>query len=1061
MTRKARTSATPFAWLVALLLLSGFCALVYQVAWLRLLRLVFGASTAASATVLAIFLGGLGLGGLMLGKRADRARRPLMLYAKLELGIALLAGLSPLLVTGVHRLYVSLGGVAALGPVLATLVRIGLAAVVLGGTTFLMGGTLPAIARAVTPGLDGARRRWAWLYGANSLGAVLGALSTTFVAIEWLGVRDTVLVAAGLNLLLAVIAAWLARRAAPRIPSEPAADSSKAESSKAGQPPAPTTVASGLVLAAAAIVGFAFLLLELIWYRMLAPMLGGTSYTFGLILAVALAGIAIGGALYASLASRLRPTLALFGAVCALEALVAILPLALGDRLAVLAMLLRPLGDIDFWLLTAAWTGLTALVVAPAAVVAGFQFPLLVALLGRGARDVGRHVGTAYAWNTAGAILGALVGGFVLIPAWGAVGAWRAVAMLLVALAAAATALDAARRRTFDRWHGLVASAVALTLVATAATGPTAVWRHTPIGAGGMPAAFSGANDLRNMRQAVRRAIVWERDGRESSVAIHALDEISFLINGKADGSALKDAPTQVLSGLIGAAFHPRPERALVIGLGTGSSAGWLAAVPGIEQVDVVELEPAILEVAERCAAVNRNVLEAPNVDVIIGDGRELLLSTESRYDVIFSEPSNPYRAGISSLFTREFYRAARDRLTENGIFLQWLQGYEVDSGVVRTVLATLRSEIGTVEIWQSHTNDLLLVASAHRLDHDLSRLASRLAEEPFASALAHTLGSTGIYGFYTGFVARPSLATDVLDAERGRLNTDDHPRIEFGFARGLGRDLEFSIERLTRLAHARGEAFPQVRRGRIEPLRLAEARSIRNAHWGIVTRYPPTGDAGFDTRVEARNDYVRGDLASAMSRWSEQDRAPESIFDLRLLAESLSAGGDARAGALAATLEREGDRFGAAVTRSRLAFSRGDLATAAAALANAFVLARDEPWLSRPMLDRALSFATEIATESPVESEVLFEALGIPFAVHVLDDFRLRTRLALALMTAFEARCQAALAPFEDHFPWERDLLTARLRCYQATADPRLSVAQADFEAFLVEAPPSLAPDA
>ncbi|HSG39893.1 MAG TPA: fused MFS/spermidine synthase, partial [Thermoanaerobaculia bacterium] len=393
---------------VALLLfVSGFCALVYQTAWLRLFRLIFGASTAASAAVLAIFMAGLGFGGLLLGRWADRHRSPLGLYAALEAGIAVTAGLSPWLVELVEWVYISLGGSFRLGLAGSTAVRLLLAVLVLGAPTFLMGGTLPALARAVERGADAGRRTVGLLYAVNTLGAVLGVVLTSFFALELLGIRKTVWIAALLNLLVVMAARSLARNLAES-PAESAAEEAAEEGGRSRT--------GWLVPLAAGIVGFAFLLMELVWYRMLAPLLGGSSYTFGLILAVALLGIGLGGLLYGAGEARRRPTMLSFAATCSLEALFMIVPFALGDRLAVMAALLRPLGGTGFLALVGVWTVITALVVLPAAIVAGYQFPLLIALLGEGRRQVGREVGVTYAANTLGAILGSIAGGFGLIP---------------------------------------------------------------------------------------------------------------------------------------------------------------------------------------------------------------------------------------------------------------------------------------------------------------------------------------------------------------------------------------------------------------------------------------------------------------------------------------------------------------------------------------------------------------------------------------------------------------------------------------------------------------------
>src|SRR4051794_3770695 len=812
---------------VALLLFgSGFCALVYQTAWLRMFRLVFGASTAASAAVLAIFMAGLGFGGLLLGKRADRHPSPLGLYAGLEAGIAISAGLSPLLLAVVEWLYVAMGGSARLGLAGSSVVRLLLSLIVLGLPTFLMGGTLPAVARAVEGRADFGRRVVGLLYAVNTLGAVLGALLTTFWFLETMGIRKTVWIAALLNLLVVLAARGLARE----LPAEPADGAGQA----AEAPDEPTPWPGWLAPCAAALVGFAFLLMELVWYRMLGPLLGGSSYTFGLILAVALLGIGLGGLIYGAGQRQRRPTLLSFATTCSLEALLIALPFALGDQVAVLAALLRPLAGAGFLALVGGWAAVTAMVVLPPALVAGYQFPLLIALLGSGRRRIGREVGVTYAANTLGAILGSIAGGFGLIPLLTAQGVWRLVALLLLALAAVAilAGLRAGLRVGSPRRAALLPVAAGVVgLLFCAATGPTAFWRHTPIGAGRVRVAeWNGPNDVRNKVEDLRQRIVWQADGVESSVALDLSDEYAFIVNGKSDGSALADAPTQVMSGLVGAILHPNPRRALVIGLGTGSTAGWLARVPTMERVDVVELEPAITHVARVCARINQDVLANPKVHLYIGDGREFLLTTKNDYDLVFSEPSNPYRAGVASLFSQDFYKAVVQRLRPGGVFLQWLQAYELDAQVVRTAYATLGSVFPAVESWQVHHVDLLLMASREPVVHDLDRVRARVAQEPYRTALTRIWGVEGVEGFYTGFLATPSFAQAVRKAEGDALNTDDRPILEFGFARNLGRFGLFRLSDLYSLVKARHEDRPQLRGAPLDWSRVEELRVARAA---------------------------------------------------------------------------------------------------------------------------------------------------------------------------------------------------------------------------------------
>lgn len=1084
------TGATRRSMGLALLLFgSGLCALVYQVIWFRLFRQSFGASTAASAAVLAVFMGGLGMGGALLGRRADRTASPLRLYAGLEVGIALAAALSPWLADLAQAGYIAAGGTPALGEGPGTVVRLLLAALVLGPPAVLMGGTLPAAARALERPDDRGRRSVALLYGTNTLGAVTGALLATFVTLEHLGIRQSLWAAAALNLLLAGAAFLWARRqpAAPMVArSKKKRDKKKDdERSEGGQSGESLPSRSRLitVLTAAALVGFVFFLMELVWYRMLAPLLGGSSYTFGLVLAVALAGVGAGGLLYAVGRRDRRPTLFAFAVTCALEAVVLALPFALGDRLAMLALLLRPVGGVGFGLLVSSWAVVTTVVVLPAAVVAGYQFPLLVAVLGEGRKRIGREVGWTYAANTFGAIAGSLAGGFGLLPVLTAPGVWKLGVGLLAALAVLTLVL-AMRSRTdpaerlgpdsrprLGRLGAPVATAVlsagALALLAT--PGPTAFWRHSPIGAGGMPARVGGPNEIQEIRHATRRAILWQQEGRESSVAIHSLSEISFVLNGKSDGTALRDAPTQVMSGLIGAALHPDPRRALVIGLGSGSSAGWLAEVPGMERVDVVELEPAILHVAELCAPVNHAVLDHPKVHVLIGDGREHLLTSRDRYDLIFSEPSNPYRAGISSLFTVELYRAAADRLAEGGLFLQWLQGYQVDAEVVRTAYATLAEVFPHVESWQVHSQDLLLVAGLRPPPHDLDRVRERTGREPWKSALRDVLGVTGAEGLYTGYLATPAFARAVARQVPAR-NTDDHPVMEFGFVRNLGRTGVFDIERLRALARARSEGWPPSRDG-LDLWRIEEQRLARDVAWGGGPAFPPSGREDFDRRAAARRAYSQGDLARALDLWQSQPEEASIPIDRVMLAEALadtlaetatdSSSGDveARAQELAPHAP-----VTALAVRARLRARLGDVAGSADLLARAFETAREHPWVHRPLLGRALDLAVQVTAQSAQAGDRtpgrrLFDALEEPFSVRLLDEDRRRARLEIARWTAFEDLCAEALSAFEPHVPWEERFLRLRRDCYRAAGDPRTETAETELGRFLDGAPPDLLP--
>ncbi len=1066
---EAKISTRSLLYRAALLLFgSGFCALVYQTVWLRELRLVFGASTAASAAVLGIFMAGLGAGGLILGRRADRVRNPIDLYAKLEFGISIAVAVSPFLLWVLRQIYVAVGGTGALGLVAGTGVRLLLSAVILGLPTFLMGGTLPALVRAVEGRADVSRRHTGLLYAINTLGAVAGVVVTTFVALELNGLRQTLWMASLLNLLVAVAARALGRTwqdQRERIP-EPATEANTMPAEEDDGTEDARKSPTWFILPAAGLVGFAFLLMELVWYRMLAPILGGSSYTFGLILAVALFGIGAGSLLYSSGALPRRPTLTSFATTCSLEAFFLIVPFALGDRIAVFALMQRDLAVSGFSALVVAWTLVTVFVVLPAAVVAGYQFPLLIATLGRGRHQVGRQVGLVTAWNTGGAILGSIAGGFGLLPLLSAPGAWRAAVLLLTVCAVGALIADRVSRPRDDRRTegrgALLPAVVGLASLALCfAEGPTAAWRHSPIGAGRMKATYDGPNDLRRTLDEIRRNIAWEVDGVESSVAMQAINGYAFLINGKADGSARRDAPTQVMLGLLGSLLHPEPKRALVIGLGTGSSGGWLAEVPTIEKVDVVEIEPAIERVARECAPVNRDAMSNPRLEIVPGDGREVLLTSRHSYDVIASEPSNPYRAGIASLYSRDFYEAVAGRLSERGIFIQWLQGYEVDAQLVRTVYATLGAVFPYVESWQVGRSDLLLAATLEPIEHDVERVRERVAAEPYRSALAVAWGIQGAEGFYSGFLASPAFATAIGSGEGRWVNTDDHPILEFGFARNLGRPGLFDIAELHRLAQVRGQDRPGAAAGhldwkRVRALRAARAIAQQSQISANITEDLPTDEPALIQQAQARAAYLADQPALCRDLWFGQDEEPSHPIDQIMVAEVLARTGDDRTPEYAELL-RSWQPVSAEAILARWHYVQGRKAVAADHLLAAFDAYRIDPWPILPLMQRTLILAATLGNEDPSIGRRLYDSLAEPFSVRLFEESRKRMRVELAKTVAFEELCVEAIEALEPRIPWEHHFLADRYACYRATRHPDLLSALADLEEFTAAAPSRL----
>lgn len=1019
---------------VALLLFgSGLSSLVYQTAWQRTLRLTFGASTGASAAVLAMFLGGLGLGGLILGRRLEKVERPLLAYGNLELGIALLAAASPFVADGVHAVYLWLGGTQTLGVVGATCVRLLGALVVVGPAAFLMGGTLPAAARAVVAEEDIQRRNLALLYALNTSGAVVGALVGPLLLFGLFGNRLTLWAAVCLNLLVAVVA----RAGGRRVP----ALSVDTEATVHDGASATGNIERGrarIVFAVATSVGFVFLALELVWYRMLAPLLGGSSVTFGLILATALAGIGTGGFLYSKRPLDRPIGLALLGTTLALEGLFTMLPFVWGDDFALVVAHMRTMVNLGFGHLVGVWLWVAVVVVFPASVVSGYQFPLIFSLLGRGRAGVARQVGVAYGFNTVGTISGSLLAGFVLIPALGAVHSWRWLALSLIGLA---VVVGWAAWRETRRLEGLALPAIlgACTSLLALAPGPGAVWRHTPIGAGRVDVSSFSENQMTEWQRAQRASVVWESEGLESSVAMTATQGLSFIVNGKADGSVMADRGTQAFLGLLPAALHGAPKSAFVVGLGTGMTAGLLARVQGVEHVMVAELEPSIVEVARQARLVNGDALGNPRVSIEFGDGRELLLTGRAQYDLIISEPSNPYRIGIAALFTNEFYRAAASRLAPGGLFAQWIQGYEIDGQALAVAITTMQSVFPHVSLWGPEGSDLILIGSHRPQVVDVAALRQRLDQPVYRTWMPRAWGSEGAEGLLAHHLAPHQLVVQLANAFPRVVNVDDLNVLEFAFARHVGEDGYNAVAEIIDLTKA-SEHRPAVR-GSVDWARVDDLRY--RVGWPGYQGAPPS------KRARAVLAGCGGKTAEALSLWPE-DETPSDAVETWVLATALAAAGKGdQAVPLIDTLRRRGFEMEALASEARLLEFAGNDEGATEVVVRAFDEFRKT---ALPLCDsggRLLRQARRITDRAPQHAGALLRAVARgPFAVYEEETQRLLVRAALGARTGVPALCVLGLG--NEPGPWTLQALALRAACFRDAADARAPAAMAGLSQFL-----------
>jgi spermidine synthase len=740
----------------ALLFLSGACALVYQVLWLRLLGLVFGVTVYAASTVLASFMAGLGLGSLLGGRLADRLRRPLWGYGAAEAMVGLFAFLSRAALGRLEGAYVALQPTLAGSFGLLTAGRFVLAFLVLLVPTTLMGASFPLVVRSPLLARSALGPRVGWLYATNTAGGIAGTLAAGLYLIGSQGIAASFRLAALVNVavgVLAVFTSWRLQEASAAPAGREAPEASAAVRPGSAEDAAPTEGVRRLVLAVFALSGFASLGLEIVWFRILSLFLQTTTYAFTAMLATVLAGIAAGSALAARLLRRSRDPLVLLAVLEAATALACALSLlAIDGGLGILGWAHDVLGKAE------ARRGAVTLVLSfavlfPATLLLGVAFPVGLRHAAQGsAGSEGRRVGQFYALNVFGSIAGALLAGFLFLPRWGS----RTSVLLLSGLfllSALALLAGVARRRP-----GLALTAAGVTVAGFAAAALT------------VPDPF----DVVVVRRHGGARVLYHREGVQTTVSVLQTPEgrrVLFLdgLHQANDSRGVVGIHREIAA--LGLALHPNPRRALVIGLGGGVTAGALSR-DGQVAVQVVELSRAVTGAAELFRHVNDDVLHRRNVGLRVDDGRNFLLLNHDRFDVVTADIIQPHHAGAGSLYSVEYFRLARAALAEGGIMVQWVSPYS--EAHFKAILRTFLTVFPDATLWSDGT---LVVGGLAPVRPDAAAFARRL-EEPSARAALGSLGLDSFHDLSTRYLADAQSLRKFVG--EGPILTDDQPRVEF-----------------------------------------------------------------------------------------------------------------------------------------------------------------------------------------------------------------------------------------------------------------------------------------
>jgi len=761
--------------------LSGATALIYEVVWARQLGLVFGTTVYAMATVLAIFFSGLGLGSWLFGKLTDGLNKPLRLYGLMEILIGIYALATPGLFKLVENWQGLIGGDMSFWE--KSLIRFGLSFLILIIPTALMGGTLPVIIKQVSKNKS-LGKMTAKFYGLNTLGAVLGVILAGFVLMPMMGISRTVILTAGINILIGVMVLKMAGKLKTGKVKATELVKKEEESRSEGDERWLKLVMGGLFGA-----GLAGLGLEVLWTRMLILVIGVSTYAFSIVLLTFLLGIGLGSFLIGRVINKIKAVKVFVW----LEFFQGVLVI----------LLIGVFGKLPFWYLglinrmgwsfkasLAAGLGMTVLVLLLPTILMGMIFPVAVKIVGRGYKSLGESVGKIYFFNTLGGVGGSLLAGFVLVP-------WLGVQKSMVIMAGVyfLVALMLAKRKEMVVIFGGAILVIGWFL-------PD--WNRKILSTGlynnGMFLLKSTAKEFREYFES--RELIYYKEGVSSLVGVGKdVNQLILLVNGKSQSGSRSDIKPQLMLGHLPMLLQANPKRALVIGLGTGMTLGAIEQYDELEEVVAVEIEPEVVEAAEYFKGVNNNALEDERLKIVIDDGRNYLLTTDKKFEVISSQPSNPWIKGMANLYTKEFFELAKAHLTEDGVMVQWMQINTLTSEDLRSFIATFQSVFPEVSIWETIYSIYLVGGNNSIEEIDMNRLGLINRD----AKVRRDILRMGIDNSQT-FLGHLAASGEVVKqwVERAKLHTDDWPFLEFNAPRSFYEHEETLVENLISISELR-----------------------------------------------------------------------------------------------------------------------------------------------------------------------------------------------------------------------------------------------------------------
>jgi spermidine synthase len=782
----APTTFNAARYLPLLLLLfagSGCSALIYEIVWYQLLQLTIGSTTVSLAFLLATFMGGLCIGSIWLPRLKSR-KHPLRIYAYLELGIAAFGILVQLCIPLIERIYFAGAGSGLTNMIMRALVS----ALILLPPTILMGASLPAIVGWIESTPRGVSW-WGLLYGGNTVGAVFGCLLAGFYLLRVFNMATATFVAAGINVVVALLSLLLAgltpNRAvvgdSPDAPTQSAPEIKMADSADAD------TQSRWPIYVTIALSGASALGAEVVWTRLLGMLLGATVYVFSIILAVFLIGLAIGSAGGAWLVRAVRPRAALGWSQILLTFGIAWTAYIIADSLPYWPV--NPLLTVSPWYIFQLDMVRCLWAILPPTILWGASFPLALAAAASSDEDSTRVVGSVYAANTFGAIIGALVVSLILIPQIGTQDTQR----VLLALAAVSSLFVLVPHILKYKSPTVIALLTASIIFSGFLIRDLDPIPGELIAYGRRMAIDSG-----------RSTVLETREGMNSSVAITRWNDgaIEVDVNGHVEATTEPyDMKLQRMVGHLAALLHPNPKSVLGIGFGAGVSAGTFTTYPGIQKITVDEIEPVIPPTSTKYFyRQDYDVLHNPKTTIHFDDARHYMLTTKDKYDIIASDPLDVFVKGTAALYTKEYFQAVKDHLNPGGIFTLYVPLYESDVRTVKSELATFLDVFPYGTVWantiEGQGYDMVFMGQAEPLKINLDEIQARL-DRPDYAPVVQSLREIGINSATDLFATYAGQKSDLGPwLEGAELNRDADLRLSYLGGWGINSTLEDVIYR-------------------------------------------------------------------------------------------------------------------------------------------------------------------------------------------------------------------------------------------------------------------------